>query len=165
MAVILVRIDDRLIHGQIIEGWLKPLEANHILVVSDEVAKDKMQQILLGMAVPSGVTLTIAGAKDAAESILSGSLDKKRVLVLVPSPKYVLELVNYGAKFTSVNVGGMHYSSGKKQIMRTLSVNDEDIEAIMALNSKGMELEGRVLPDDDKVNIMDVLRKELKINE
>src|SRR3989339_609491 len=163
MPVILVRIDDRLIHGQIVEGWLKPIKANHILIVSEEVAKDKMQQILLGMAVPAGVKLTAVGVEDAAAKLKAGLFEKDNTLLLVSGPQYVLELVKRRIDFKSVNVGGMHYSAGKKQISRTLSVNDEEITALMDLHKAGIELEGRILPGDDRTDVYEILRKELNL--
>ena len=69
MTIKIVRIDDRLIHGQIVQGWLKTVDVDKILIISDEVAGDEMQQILLSMAVPSSVKLVIKNIKDATYEI------------------------------------------------------------------------------------------------
>ncbi|MDO8735330.1 MAG: PTS sugar transporter subunit IIB, partial [Elusimicrobiota bacterium] len=63
MSIVLIRIDDRLIHGQIIEGWLKTVHADRILVVSDEAVHDEIQSQLMGLAVPENIKLTIADVK------------------------------------------------------------------------------------------------------
>src|SRR3989339_648619 len=162
MSIILVRIDDRLIHGQIVEGWLKPINANHILVISDDVARDRMQQILLGMAVPIGVKFTSLSVDEGAKKINDEFFAKDRVLLLVPGPEPLLRLLRQGVKFESVNVGGMHYGPGKKQILRTLCVDKDDIDTLMEIRSMGIELEGRVLPDDERMDITDVLKREMQ---
>ena len=164
MSIVLIRIDDRLIHGQIVEGWLKSIHVNHIVVVSDEVARDKMQQVLLGMAVPSGVKVASYSIENAAKKIRENYFLSDRVLLLLSSPRDVLRLMNAGVEVPSVNVGGMHYTPGKKQLLRNLSVDDDDISALIEISRKGAELEGRVLPSDEKVNILEVLEKETKEN-
>ena len=67
-----------------------------------------------------------------------------------------------GIKFQSVNVGGMHFSPGKKQILKTLSVDKDDINALMEISNAGIELEARVLPDDDTINVVEILKKEIE---
>lgn len=162
MPIILVRIDDRLIHGQIVEGWLKNIRVNHIVVVSDEVAGDKMQQVLLGMSVPNTVKVTSFSIAEAAEKIKSGSFNKDRAMLLFSSPQDVLRLINCGIKLSSVNVGGMHYAQGKKQVLRNLSVNESDVQSLREIGRQGIELEGRVLPLDERVDIIEVLDREIK---
>jgi mannose/fructose/sorbose-specific phosphotransferase system IIB component len=164
MPVVMIRIDDRLIHGQIVEGWLKPIRANRIVVVSDDVAHDKMQQILLGMAVPATIKVTSYSVDEAAR-MLRGDDDpfcEDRVLLLFSRPDAVFRLLKQGVAMTSVNVGGMHYSQGKRQILRNLSVDEDDITALRELHKSGIELEGRVLPSDERVNIIEALERELK---
>lgn len=160
MPIVLVRIDDRLIHGQIVEGWLKTINVNHIVVVSDEVAKNKFQQALLSMAVPSNIKVENYSVEDAAKKIHENFFDKIRVLLLLSQPDDVLRLINYGVQVSSINVGGMHYRQGKKQILRNLSVDENDIAVFKAISSKGVELEGRVLPSDERINVAEVLNKE-----
>jgi PTS system mannose-specific IIB component len=162
MDIVLVRIDDRLIHGQVVEGWLKTIGVGHIVVISDEVAADKMQQILLSMAVPRNVKVSDYSVENAAAKLKEMQATKERVMLLLSRPSDVLRLIDYGIKLTSVNVGGMHFSQGKKQILRNVSVDEKDIEALKGISAHGVALEGRVLPSDDMVNVMDVINEELK---
>lgn len=161
MSVILARIDDRLVHGQVVEGWLRVVKANYIVVVSDEVAKDKLQQTLLSIAIPKNIKIECLSIDDAVKRLLSGYLDKEQVLLLFSGPQDVLRLLKGGVKLESINVGGMHYVDGKKQISRTLSVNSDDIAVLKEISTLSIELEGRVLPNDERINIMEVLEKEL----
>jgi PTS system mannose-specific IIB component len=160
MAIVLVRIDDRLIHGQVVEGWLKIINANHIVVISDEVARDKMQQILLSMAVPSNISVTNVSVDEGARKIREAAFDGDRVLLLLSRPRDVLRLIDCGVKLSSVNVGGMHFTQGKKQLLRNLSVDETDVQAFVEIAKHGVELEGRVLPSDDRVNVAEIIARE-----
>ncbi len=162
MDIVLTRIDDRLIHGQVVEGWLKTIGVNHIVVISDEVAADKMQQILLSMAVPRNIKVTNYSVEEAGKKLLEPQAHKDRVMLLLSRPSDVVRLLGYGIKLTSVNVGGMHYSQGKRQILRNVSVDDNDVTALREIAERGVMLEGRVLPSDDMVNVMEVIESEPK---
>lgn len=160
MPIVLARIDDRLIHGQIVEGWLKVVGATQIMIVSDEVAKDKMQQALMSMAVPKSVKVFSLSIDDAAARYAKDQFAKDNVLLLFSNPRDVRRLVEKGVKIRSVNVGGMHFSPGKRQILRTLSVDDQDVQDLNAVSAAGIELEGRVVPTDERINVAEALKKE-----
>lgn len=162
MDIVLVRIDDRLIHGQVVEGWLKAIGVNHIVVLSDEVAADKMQQILLSMAVPRNIKVSNFSIEEGAKKLLEpGFGGKERILILLAKPSDVVRLIGYGIKLSSVNVGGMHFSQGKRQILRNVSVDDFDVDALKSIAACGVALEGRVLPGDEMVNVAQVIESEL----
>jgi PTS system mannose-specific IIB component len=150
MPIVLIRVDDRLVHGQIVQGWLKNFDVDTVLVVSDSAASDKTQQILMGMALPSFIRLDVKTLKDATASLLSGEYNKENIIVLVTQPSDVVYMLDRGLKVKSLNIGGMHFISGKKQIMDNICVNNEDFETLKQIYSRGIEIEGRVLPDDEK---------------
>ncbi len=162
MAIEVVRIDDRLIHGQIVQGWLKVIQVDKILLVSDEVASDKMQQILLSMAMPSTVKLVIKNIKDASYELLNDVYDNDKLMVLFANPQDIVKMFENGVKFTSINVGGMHFSHGKTQILKNLSVNEQDVISFMKLIENGVELEARILPSDERYNIAEDIRNQAK---
>lgn len=159
MSIMLTRIDDRLIHGQVVEGWVKAINVNHIVVISDEVANDKMQQALLGMAVPSTITVTVLSVDGAATALKGSQFGKDNLLLLLSNPADTLRLLQKGIALTSINLGGMHYAQGKTQLLRNLSVNEADLEALFAIGAKGIEVEGRILPRDERIDVIDILRK------
>jgi PTS system mannose-specific IIB component len=160
MPIALVRIDDRLVHGQIVQGWLKNIAIDKIIVASDTVAEDLLQQTLMSMAVPAGVALEVKSVAGAIESILAGEYGVPKTMILVSNPGDVLKMIEKGAPFKSVNVGGMHFVSGKRQLMCNISVDDSDIEKLYEIYSKGIEIEGRVLPSDERINIIPVIERE-----
>jgi PTS system mannose-specific IIB component len=162
VAIEVVRIDDRLIHGQIVQGWLKVVEVNKILLISNEVAEDKMQQILLSMAMPSNVKLVIKNIKDASYELSNDVYDKDKLMILFSNPQDIVKVLENGVKFKSVNVGGMHFSHGKTQILKNLSVDKQDVISFLKLIKNNIELESRILPSDERHNIIEDINKQAK---
>jgi len=162
MPVVFIRIDDRLIHGQVVEGWLKNMEVDVVAIVSDEVAKDKMQQVLFAMAVPKTIKVSTLAVHAAADMVLSGACEKERVFMLFSNPQDVLRFLKRGVSVHSVNVGGMHFTEGKRQILKNVSVDKDDVDALHSISELNVELEGRVLPNDERVNVAQYIILESK---
>ena len=161
MGMVLVRIDDRLIHGQVVENWMKFLKINHVIVVNDFVASDRMQKTLFSMAVPDHAKISILTITQAKEAILNGQFEGDKAMLLLVSPQDVLNLINKGVRIKEVNVGGMHYSPDKKQILKAISVSKEDIQAFQELDKLGVYLEARMVPNDEKIDIMEIIKREI----
>ncbi|MFC1546777.1 PTS system mannose/fructose/N-acetylgalactosamine-transporter subunit IIB [bacterium] len=159
MSIVLFRIDDRLIHGQVVEGWLNQLQAQGVLVVNNIVAKDEMQKTLIAMAIPPSVEVFIETVEEALKRWKQGEFDNKRLLILVSCPKDAFLLIDNGINVPSVNVGGMHYSEGKMQIFEYISVSHEDVNYFYLLAYMGIKIEGRTLPDTEKLDITRELKK------
>jgi len=154
MGLKLVRIDDRLIHGQVVVGWVRFLNANHIIVADDAVAKDVMQKALYEMVVPRELTVSILTLAETAERFHQNEYGNDTVILLVSRPIDGLALVNLGLPMKSINVGGMRFEPGKHQITKSVSVGDEDCTILKQLAVKGIEIEGRAVPTDEKLDII-----------
>lgn len=148
MGVTLLRVDDRLIHGQVVEGWVPFLKVDLVVVVSDSAAGDEVQSALMKMALPSSVGLLVLRVADAAAALSSSQMSTRKALVLVPGPSEALSLVESGLMVERINVGGLHYTVGKIQLGRALFLDEKDRLALRALAAKGVRLEGRALPAD-----------------
>lgn len=148
MGVTLLRVDDRLIHGQVVEGWVPYLKVDLVIVVSDAAAVDEIQTALMKMALPASVGLLVLSVAAAAEALRSPQLAARAALVLVPGPAEALALVDNGVVVDRINVGGLHYTVGKVQLGRALFLDEKDRLALRALAAKGIRLEGRALPGD-----------------
>ena len=148
MPIVLLRVDDRLVHGQVVEGWLPTLGADLVVVVSDVSASDPVQSALMKMALPSGVGLLVLGVADAAAALASPQMAARRALVLVPAPSEALALLENGVAVERVNVGGLHFTIGKVQLGRALFLDEKDKAALRAIAARGVHLEGRSLPSD-----------------
>ncbi|MBI4060074.1 MAG: PTS sugar transporter subunit IIB [Elusimicrobia bacterium] len=147
-GVTLLRIDDRLIHGQVVEGWLPSLGVDLVVVASDAAAADEVQTALMKMALPSAIGLLVLPVAGAAAAITSPGMSARRALVLVPGPAEALSLVENGVLVDRINVGGLHYTVGKVQLGRALFLDEKDRLALRALAARGIRLEGRALPSD-----------------
>ena len=138
------------------------MEVDIVAIVSDEVAKDKMQQVLFAMAVPKTIKVSTLAVQAAADMVLSGAYEKERVFMLFSNPQDVLRFLKRGVSMHSINVGGMHFTEGKKQILKNVSVDKDDIDALLSISELNIELEGRVLPNDERVNIANYIISESK---
>lgn len=148
MGISLLRVDDRLIHGQVVEGWVPFLKVDLVIVVSDAAAADEIQTALMKMALPPAVGLLVLPVAEAAASLSSPQLAQRKALVLVPGPSEALALVEKGVAVDRINVGGLHYTVGKVQLGRALFLDEKDRLALRSLAARGVRLEGRALPGD-----------------
>lgn len=155
--VVLVRIDDRLIHGQVVEGWLPALNVDTVVVVSREAANDETQRSLMRLALPEEVDLKVLAPEEAA-AYVRGDGAERRLLVLAPGPREVLELARKGMALAKVNVGGLHYSAGRVQLGRVIYLGEEDRGAMLALLERGVALEGQAVPSDATMDLGELLR-------
>lgn len=156
----LVRIDDRLLHGQVAYGWTSSLGVNVILVVNDEAKNDQMKAMALNLAKPNQVKLYIRGVEESGEIVRKFAEAKKsKVLVLVKNSADALSLAQgSGGAIHSVNVGGMRYSEGKRKLTDLVAVDQQDLENFKKMQELGVELEFRLLPRDKKKTLSDLLK-------
>lgn len=159
MGIIHVRIDDRLIHGQVAAFWCNTLGAQRIMVANDLVAADELQKSVLRMVAPPGVATSIIAKQKAAENIKAGKYDHERVMLILKSPKDALDLIKLGVEIKAINVGNMAHKENTIQIKRSINVTQEDIESFKKLNSDGVELTSIMVPDEPKTNLMDYIEK------
>lgn len=157
LTIKLVRIDDRLIHGQVATVWSKQTGVNRIFVVNDDVAQDEFRKKLLKQATPPGIKANIITIQKMIEVFPDPKFDSLKVMLLFTNPTDIQRVVEGGVNLTSVNIGGMAFSEGKKKLTAAVSVTDEDIEAFRNLNSKGIELEVRQVIKDKPVDLMSLI--------
>ncbi len=149
--IVLTRIDNRLLHGQVATQWTKVIGANLILVANDEVASNKMRQGLMDMAAPNGVDTRYWTLEKTINTIHKAA-DRQKIFIICQSPEDVLTLVEGGVPITKVNIGNMHMANGKRQVAGTVAVDDNDVEAFKKLKEKGVELEIRKVPTEAPEN-------------
>lgn len=145
--IILARIDNRLLHGQVATQWTKAIGANLILVANDEVAGNKMRQGLMDMAAPNGVDTRYWTIQKTIDTIHKAA-DRQKIFIIIESPEDALRLVEGGVPIKKVNIGNMHMSEGKRQVAGVVAVDDNDINAFKALREHGIELEIRKVPTE-----------------
>ncbi|QQP69683.1 PTS sugar transporter subunit IIB [Carnobacterium sp. CS13] len=159
MSITAVRIDGRLIHGQVANLWTTKLGISRIMVVDDGVANNAIEKSGLKLATPAGVKLSILPVEKAAANILAGKYDSQRLLIIAKKPDRLLKLVELGVPIKEINVGNMSQSDESKSITRSINVLDEDIEDFKKLNEKGVELVSQMVPNDRAENFMALLKQ------
>ena len=151
MSLTLFRIDDRLIHGQVVTYWTRRLDSNHILIASDVVAKDPFLKKVLKMTAPLGVRVSIMTEEETLSAFKDGKLEKDSVLLLVKSPEVAKALIDGGLETSVLNVGGMGAKPGTASLYKNISALPEQIEIFKELTARGISVQFQILPDQDVV--------------
>ncbi len=146
--IILARIDDRLIHGQVIEGWVNFLKATCILVADDKVAANPLQRSIMEISVPERLKVIIGKVEEICEKVRSSSLDSERAILLFSNPVDVVRCLKAGLSFPKINLGGLHFVPGKRKIMDVLAVDDADLEALQDILRQGVKVEIQTVPTE-----------------
>ena len=153
----LIRIDDRLLHGQVALTWTPSVGAGCILVANDKVADDDFQKMALNLARPVHVKLLVKSLADTAAILNDARYNGIKMLVLVNGVKDAFSLSELVPDIKSINFGGIRTREGSKAISKAVSLTESDISIIHKMLDKGLELEIRQVPGDKKQMLRDVL--------
>lgn len=161
MQVTVMRIDDRLIHGQIVTRWIDYAGAGRILVVDDQAARDKVQQMLLKLAVPSGVKLEILSKEEGIKRMDEDETAEK-VLLLMRNPYEANLFLEMGFQIERINVGNISNSkseTGRKKMLDYIYLEQRDAQALRAMAEKGVELDVRAVPGERSKDGWELVKK------
>lgn len=145
-GIVHIRIDDRLIHGQVATIWTSHFRANRILIPNDEVAVNDIQKQVLRMAAPDGVNTSLINVDKAATNIIAKKYASQRVLLVTNSPIDILRLIEMGVKIEKFNVGNMQKRDGTLQIKKSIWILPEEREAFEKLIEMGVEITAQMVP-------------------
>lgn len=142
------RVDNRLIHGQVVEAWVPFVGARNIIVGNDELALDELQQEIMSLAIPRAVeSYFLPIDKLPGDKRLTGP-QRDTTLLLFSTCLDVRRAVERGLKLPLLNIGNLHYSNGKRQLSPSVSLGPEDESCLRFLLEKGVELDFRCVPND-----------------
>lgn len=159
MTISAVRIDGRLIHGQVANLWTTKLGVTRIMVIDDKVAASDIEKSGLKLARPAGIDLSVLSEKVAADHIKRGGYDSQKVFIVVKRPQVLLDLVNDGVKLETINVGNMSQTDETTQITNSINVVQDDVDAFKALHEKGIKITQQMVPGDQANDFMVILKK------
>lgn len=154
--IVLSRIDERLIHGQVGVQWVGFSGANLVLVANDEVAEDTVQQNLMEMVLAEGIAVRFWSLQKVIDNIHRAA-DRQKILLVCKKPNDFLTLVKGDVPVSRINVGNMHYAEGKKQIAKTVSIDDQDIAAFDGLQKAGVECFVQGVPTESAQDLYKLL--------
>ena len=148
--ITLLRVDHRLLHGQVAFSWTQYVGADCILIANDNVPEDELRKTTIKLAKPPSVKLVIKNINDAIESIKSGVTDKYHLFIVVESVNDAWRIASAIDEIKSINLGGIKAKEGSKNISKAINLLPEEIEQLQQLVGKGVEVEIRQVPNDRK---------------
>ena len=157
MSAVFFRIDDRLIHGQVMTGWSKVYNATRIFVVDDKTAGDQFLCQVMHMSVPKDYDVHIFKTEEAIEAIKNDP-PELRTIVLTKTPAVMLALLEGGVEMKELNVGGMGYAAGRKLVLRNIQISKEELKTLQDIAARGVRVFCQIVPDGkclelDKVKV------------
>lgn len=153
-----VRVDDRLIHGQVVTQWVKVFKAQKIVVIDNNVAKDKMQKNILKFAAPPEMKVSIFSVDKAVEVWNKNQFGNMNVFVLFKDVKQIKELEEKGVKFNEITIGNMSVVGDRKLIYKSTGFIEEEAQALFDLQKDGVKIYFQTQPTDRKESL-DIMTK------
>ncbi len=149
----LLRVDYRLIHGQITTSWVGQLGCDCILIANDKVPGDILRKNALKLAKPPETKLVMKTVEDSIEAINSGVTDKYKLFVIVENVQDARRMVEGCPVFERVNLGNIRMYAGAKQLGTTVFVSEKDMEDIRAMQEKGVSVDVQSIPRDKRTEV------------
>jgi mannose/fructose/N-acetylgalactosamine-specific phosphotransferase system component IIB len=156
VALKLVRVDDRLIHGQVGFVWLRAIGADMFLIIDDATAKNEFLRDVLIEGHPQGTTVEVCTVEDGAARMTELAAAPQGVFVIMKSPVTAKRLRDMGVQFDLLNVGGLGAGPGRSKVYKNISASPEELTAMRALEAMGTKVEFRIVPDDRPVTFASV---------
>jgi mannose/fructose/N-acetylgalactosamine-specific phosphotransferase system component IIB len=148
VPLLLARIDDRLIHGQVVYGWAGALKPTLIAIVSDSLHADPARADLYLIAVPEGARGRVLSVEEALSPSFRQEVDAERTILLFAGPDEVLRLLDGGFPLTELNLGGLHHTPGRREALPYVFLDDQDRERLRAVERRGVRVYAQDLPSN-----------------
>ncbi|MPW25623.1 PTS mannose/fructose/sorbose transporter subunit IIB [Alkalibaculum sp. M08DMB] len=152
--IVLTRIDDRLIHGQVVTAWVKHTKGNRIIIVDDQLSTDSFMQQVLHMAAPTGIKVEVVNTVDASKLLKTEPKNNERIIILTKGP-HVLEqlIINDGVEIRTIILGGIGAKSGRKKFYRNISIDDEELSCFKRLIDNDVKVFVQIVPDERAISM------------
>lgn len=155
MSIVLVRVDDRLVHGQIVEAWAPFCKATCIIVASDEAKTNRIQRIAIESCSSKVLAIKVLGIEETVRYATSEGMNKERIIVIFSGLKGLAQAYNKGFKAANVNIGNIHHHNGKvRMITPSVYIDKEDEDMMQNLLKLGIELDIRAVPSDKALSFI-----------
>lgn len=154
-----IRLDERLIHGQVATLWIGNLGVNRVMVIDDLVVKDEIAKSSLKAAIPSGIKLSILKKDTAIKRLLDGVYKEQRVLILAKNIETIFYLIDKGLPIKSFNLGNFSSKGEDIQITKSVFLKEEAINRIIELEKKGIKITVQMVPMEEIKTFSEIYRK------
>ena len=154
-----IRVDSRLLHGQVATNWARQVGCNRIIVVSDAVAHDNLRKSLIVDAAPPGVKANVTTLAQFVKCYNDPRFGGVKALVLFETPQEALQVLEAGVPIKHINVGSMAHSVGKTQIRRAIAVSEEDVKTFIDLKDNGVTFDTLGIPTGSNEDLFVLFKK------
>lgn len=161
--VALLRIDDRLVHGQVVTKWIQDSGANTIIIVDDFLATNSYLSNVYKMAAPKGINVSIYSVEDFCTKEHAGDFADLKLLLLFKSVDSLVKTFDSGFFTEKVQIGGLGASAGKKLVYRTIALSEAEAKQLVDILNKGVEIYFQVVPDDRPQPLESIVQKKFSI--
>lgn len=152
MGIVLARIDDRLIHGQVMTSWLNYTGAGKIVVIDDATAKDSFLSMIIKTLVPANIKTEVTTLEKSVE-VVAALPKNEKVILLSKTPEAYVNLVKNGITLEKINIGGMGARPGRKTLYRNISASEEEMNQLKELTELGLVVEIQMVAEDTAINV------------
>lgn len=153
-----LRVDERLIHGQVATAWTNRLSAERIMVIDDTIIKNTMDKMALKMACPANCKLSILSLETAIMNLHSNKYANEKIFIVCKSPSYFLGLLEHDISFHDVILGNMSGKEHSKMLRKSVYVTDEDIDVIKKIEAYGVQVTLQMTPGDTSEKFEDLIK-------
>jgi PTS system mannose-specific IIB component len=155
----LIRIDNRLVHGQILEAWVPFINASHIVVVNDEAADDLFRESVIRMAVPREIEMRVYSVGEFSKNLIYKNYIIKKSVVLFNSIDDLLRAYRLGFRFDRLNIGNTHDDGFVCQLTTSISLNEKSLNDLALLADSGVNIEIRSVPRDRPIDFLEMVSR------
>lgn len=148
--ILLLRVDHRLLHGQVAFAWTNTISADCILIANDQVVHDDVRKTTMKLAKPAGTKLVIKNIADSIQAIQEGKTDKYKLLIVVESVEDAYKLAT-ACQISSINLGGTTVREGTRNISKVVNLTQQEEDLLEKLQQNHVEIEIRQVPNDKKI--------------
>ena len=154
MPIIFARVDDRLIHGQIVQAWLPELTIDEVLIPCQKGKESCLNRGLLRLSLPYEYDLSVLDFVSAARHVATS---KKRIFLLMANLQEAKELIANGVQIKSLNIGGMHFKEGAQKLADHVFLDEQDKHFLKIIWDLGISIETRAVPNSSSISISEAL--------
>lgn len=156
MPIIFARVDDRLIHGQIVQAWLPELNVDEVLIPCSKEKANCLNRGLLRLSLPYEYELTIL---DSPSAVRYAAESKRRIFLLMGSLQEAADLIKDGLQLKSINIGGMHFKDGAQKLEEHVFLDSEDKRFLRLIRDLGINIETRAVPNSASISVLGAIEK------
>ncbi len=155
MPIVFVRVDDRLIHGQVVQAWLPELNVDEVLIACGKNRGSTLNETLLRLSLPYEYKLTVLDSHACMQYARNSS---RRIFILMGTVQELADLIEDGLQIKSINIGGMHFKENAQKLADNVFLDKRDKHLLKIIDGLGIRIETRAVPNAKSISIKEALQ-------